>query len=102
LDPQYLPPPPPPAQSASSQAVTALVLGILGIVCCALMGPVAWYLGNQETQAIREGRSPVAGVGFAKAGTILGIVASVLFCLQILWVLFFGGMAFLSALAGHH
>lgn len=98
MDVQYTPQPP---QSASSQAVTALVFGILSLVCCALMGPVAWYLGNQETAAIREGRSPAAGDGFAKAATILGIIACCLLALQLLWVFFFGGMAMLSALAGH-
>ena len=55
MDPQYLPPP--PAQSASSQATTALVLGIVG---------------------------------------------SILLCLQIFWIFFAGGMAILSTLAGHH
>ena len=33
--------------------MTALVLGILGVVCCGLLAPIAWYRGNQELQAIR-------------------------------------------------
>jgi len=89
-----------PAQSASSQAVTALVLGILGVVCCGLLAPVAWYLGNQEGRAIREGRSPVAGEQFAKIAVILGIIGTVLLGLSLLWIFFAGGMAVLSGLAG--
>jgi uncharacterized protein DUF4190 len=90
-----------PAPSPSSQAITSLVLGILSLICCALLGPVAWYLGNQEGKAIREGRSAAAGEGMAKAGMILGIIGTILFALSLLWILFFGGMAFLSALAHH-
>lgn len=86
-------------QSASTQAITALVLGILGIFCCGLLAPVAWYLGNQEVKAIREGRSPVAGEGLAKAGMIMGIIGSILLVLSILWIFFMGGMAVLQGMA---
>jgi len=84
-------------QSASTQAVIALVLGIVGVVCCNILGPVAWFMGNQELKAIREGRSPAAGEGLAKAGMILGIVGTVLLVLAILWIFLWGGMAVLSA-----
>jgi uncharacterized membrane protein YjgN (DUF898 family) len=86
-------------QSASTQAITALVLGILGIFCCGLLAPVAWYLGNQEVKAIREGRSPLAGEGLAKAGMIMGIIGSILLVLSILWIFFMGGMAVLQGMA---
>jgi hypothetical protein len=87
-------------QSSSSQAITALVLGILGIICCGFLAPIAWYLGNQEQQAIREGRSPIAGEGLAKAASILGIIGTVLLALTLIWILFFGGMAVLGGLSG--
>ena len=83
-------------QSSSNQAITALVLGILGIICCGLLAPIAWYLGNQELMAIREGRSPAAGEGLAKAAKILGIIGTVLLVLSILWIFFAGGMAVLQ------
>ncbi|HSS51309.1 MAG TPA: DUF4190 domain-containing protein, partial [Thermoanaerobaculia bacterium] len=64
------PPPPPPSsqylsppQSASTNAIVSLVLGILGVICCGLMAPIAWYLGNQELKAIQAGSSPAAGDG---------------------------------------
>jgi hypothetical protein len=100
--PMYSPPPPPPppvSASASNQAITALVLGILGLVCCSLAAPFAWYFGQTELRAIREGRSPAAGEGMAMAGKILGIVGTVILVFALLWVLFFGGMAVLQGFA---
>jgi hypothetical protein len=87
-----------PQQSASSQAVTAFVLGILSLVCCPLMGPIAWYLGKQEAAAIAQGRSPAAGEGIAKTGLILGILGSIYLAGALLWIFFLGGMAILSAM----
>ena len=85
-------------QSASTQAITALVLGILGVICCNILGPIAWYMGNQELQAIREGRSPIAGEGLAKAGQILGIIGTVLIVLGLLWFFLWGGLAVFQAM----
>lgn len=90
-------------QSSSSQAITAFVLGILGIVCCPLLSPIAWYLGNQEQRAIREGRSPAAGDGLAKVASILGIVGTAALCLGfialLLWLFFFGGLVVLGGMS---
>ncbi|HEV8582379.1 MAG TPA: DUF4190 domain-containing protein [Thermoanaerobaculia bacterium] len=92
-------PPQPQPQSSSTQAVTALVLGILGVVCCGLLAPIAWYLGSQEQKAIREGRSPAAGEGLAKAAVILGVIGTVLLVLSVVWIFFWGGMAILQGMA---
>jgi len=75
-----------------------MVLGIVGIVCCQILGPIAWYLGHQEVQRIRGGQSAQAGEGFAKAGMILGIIGTVLLVLTICWFLFAGGIAILGAM----
>jgi hypothetical protein len=61
-----------------SQATTALVLGILGLVICQVLGPFAWSIGNKELQAIDAGRRPPENRGTANAGKILGIVSTVL------------------------
>ena len=92
-------PPQPQSQSSSTQAVTSLVLGILGVVCCGLLAPIAWYLGSQEQKAIREGRSPAAGEGLAKAAVVLGIIGTILLVLSVLWIFFMGGMAILQGMA---
>ena len=101
--PLYPPPAPPASASASREAVTALVLGILGIVCCGLVAPVAWYLGQNELRAIRLGQASAAGEGMAMAGRILGMIGTALLILGLvvglLWALFFGGMAALHGLS---
>src|SRR5512132_1282143 len=80
------PPPPPPLPPQKSNATTALILGIVSVLCCQILGPVAWYLGNKELQAIRAGAAPITGEGSAKAGMILGIIGTILFALSILWI----------------
>ena len=86
-------------QSASSQAITALVVSILGFVtCCFLLSPIGWYLGRQEQKAIGEGRSPKAGESLAQIAVILGIIGTLVMVFFLFWVFFFGGLAVLSAL----
>lgn len=72
----------------SSQATTVLVLGILSLVCLPILGPVAWVMGNQELQAIDEGRRNPANRGTANAGKILGIIGTGLILVVALVVLF--------------
>lgn len=87
-------------ESPSSQAITALVVSLLGIVtCCLLLSPIGWYLGRQEQQAIREGRSPKAGESLAQIAVVVGIIGTLLMVFFLFWVFFFGGLAVLSALA---
>jgi hypothetical protein len=84
-------------EKASSKATTALVLGILGIVCCGLCAPFAWYIGAAEMKLIKAGLSSQAGKGFAQVGMILGIIGTILIIISIIimiiYFLFFGMMA---------
>jgi hypothetical protein len=73
----------------SSRATTALVLGILGLLCCGLLGIPAMIIGKQEMNNIDQGLAPVEGRGLAQAGFILGIVSLAI------WVL--GTLAWLAA-----
>lgn len=91
------PPPPPqspyggyPAQPArnSNKPVWALVCGILGILCCGLLGIPAIILGRQAASEGQPG-------GMAKAGEILGYVAIGLMILGI--ILFAGGVLSLGS-----
>jgi hypothetical protein len=61
-----------------SQATTILVLGILGLVCCAPLGIAAWVMGNKELEAIDAGLRNPENRGTANAGRIIGIVATAL------------------------
>lgn len=94
-------PPPPPSASTSGRATTALVLGILGVVCCQLCAPFAWYIGNQEVKSVKAGTSPATNQGFAMAGMILGIIGTLILLFTLLWVVFFGGLAVMGAMFGN-
>jgi hypothetical protein len=67
------------AYPESSQASTALILGILGIVCCGPLAVVAWIMANNEQQGIASGRRNPQNEGTANAARIVGIVGTVLF-----------------------
>ncbi len=65
----------------SSQATLALILGIVGLVVCAIAAPFAWSIGNKELQGIDAGRRDPSNRGQANAGKILGIIGTVLMVL---------------------
>lgn len=72
------------AGSPSGQATTALVFGILGLICCPVFGIAAIVLGQQEVSRIDQGMSAIEGRGLAQAGYILGIVSLVVWVLGVL------------------
>lgn len=73
----------------SSQAVVVFVLGILGVMLCQLLAPIAWIVGNGELRGIAEGRRPPQDRGLASAGRVLGIIGTVLLGLGLLFGLGF-------------
>lgn len=84
---QYQPPPAPYQQYGAaapgvgpnpfdSRATPILVLGILSIVICGLLGPVAWIMGRNLKSEAETAGWPEPGT--AKAGRIIGMVASIL------------------------
>ena len=95
----YGQPPPPPGYTTYSpygggggsrqhpQGTTILVLGILSLVICGLLGPVAWIMGQK---AIREMDSDPsaswANRGKVNAGRICGIIATALLVVGIIVV----------------
>jgi len=88
------------APASSNRPVIILVLGILGVVCCGILAPVAWIMGSSELKSIAAGAAPATGEGMAKAGMILGIIGTVLLVLSLLWLFFAGGMAVLQGMSG--
>ena len=100
--PSYPPPAPPPPGGAggpaSGRATTVLVLAIIGLLCCPMTSPVAWWMGAQELKAIRRGESAAANQAAAQIGMILGILGSALLAFFLLWICAFGGLAALSIL----
>jgi len=109
--PGYIPIPPSAVipGKASGRAITALVLGILGVVpCCGhILAPVAWILGAMELKDITAGLAPAEGKGYATAGKILGIIGTVLLILGMLWailwfVFVFSTFAFRAPFSPHY
>ena len=80
----YVPP-------AHPQSMTALILGIVGLLCCALASPFAIWLGQKSMREIDASGGQLGGRGQAQAGLILGIVGVAI------WVL---GFILYSVLAG--
>ncbi|HMQ69898.1 MAG TPA: DUF4190 domain-containing protein [Ignavibacteria bacterium] len=87
------PPPPPPSNqpqnsgSASSNAIIALVLGILSYIACGIFASIpAWIVGKKELNEINAGRSPEAGRTLANIGMWLGIINVILFILGMIFV----------------
>ena len=87
------------AKPDNKSALWALILGIVGIVCCQIAAPFAWYMGGKEVKAIDAGLSAKENRGMALAGKILGIIGTVLMLLWLIWIVFFGGMAVLSGMS---
>jgi hypothetical protein len=86
----YPPPYAPPVQGGYGQqpqnhpnATTALVLGIVGVICCALTAPFAWVMGKKAMDEIDASGGRVGGRGNAQAGYVLGIVGTILLVLGI-------------------
>jgi len=93
------PPPPPPSfisnpppnaplnqnSGASTNAIFALVLGILSFIGCGFIAAIpAWIMGKKEINEINAGRSPEAGRMLAKIGMWLGIINLILTVIAII------------------
>lgn len=75
---------PPPQQGASTQAVVALVLAILGWVGCGcLLSVPAIFVAHAEIGAIERGESSPAGKGMAQAAFWVAIANVVVYVLLI-------------------
>lgn len=70
------------------QGTTILVLGILSLICCGLLGPVAWIMGNSAIKEIDANPSAYSNRGSVQAGRIIGIIATVLLILGIAFYAF--------------
>jgi hypothetical protein len=75
--PVTLPPAYPPSPATSQMAIWAMVTGILSIICCQVLAPVAIVLGAVALSHLKEHRE-LTGRGFAIAGIVLGVLALLL------------------------
>lgn len=88
------------AYPEASQATSALVWSIVGLVCCGPAAIVGFIQARGELEAITDGRRDPANQGTANAARIIAIVVGVLFAVGIAITLFFitvgSGLAFLD------
>lgn len=57
---------------------TILVLGVLSVVLCQVVGPIAWAMGNEEMRRIDSGLVDPSTRNAAFAGRICGMVSTIL------------------------
>ncbi|MGH9210514.1 MAG: DUF4190 domain-containing protein [Acidimicrobiales bacterium] len=69
------------------QGTTILVLGILSLVVCSLLGPVAWVMGNNAMAEIDRAPGAYTNRGSVQAGRICGIIATVLMIVGVVFVI---------------
>ena len=75
---QTPPPQPPQEEKASTNALVAMIIGIVAFFTSLWpAGIIALIMAVKERRAIREGRSPKAGETFALIALILGIIETV-------------------------
>jgi hypothetical protein len=73
------------------QGTTILVLGILSLVVCQIMGPIAWVMGSKAQKEIDLDPARYTNRGNVVAGKILGIIASVLLIVSVVaWIAIIG------------
>ncbi|MEJ7601202.1 MAG: hypothetical protein WKG01_25080 [Kofleriaceae bacterium] len=79
--------------SYATRGTTILVLGILSLVVCGIMGPIAWAMGNSDLREIDRGNAPPDERGSIVAGRICGMIATILLGVSLLFVVAIAGVA---------
>ena len=73
------------APREDSEANMIFILGILGLVVCAICAPIAWAKGQSYRTTCRV--MGVAPSGMATAGWIMGIIGTAVFALSIVVII---------------
>ncbi len=69
---------------------TVLVLGVLGLVLCQVLGPIAWIQGNKARADMRAQPHVMwKNEGLVTAGWVLGIIATVMLALSVVFIVGF-------------
>ena len=87
------PPPPPPlpmAKADDTGATTALILGILSLLCCGLLGPFAIFKGRAALKKAEESGNTIDGRGSAIAAIVLGAIGTASLILAVIYFVVVG------------
>ena len=60
-----------------------LVVGILGLICCQIVAPIAWIMGHSDLNLIRQGYIDPSGRSLTQVGMVLGIIGTLVLLIQI-------------------
>ncbi len=82
------------------QGTIVLVLGILGLVACQILSPVAWVMGNRALAEIDADPNRWSNRSNVNAGRICGIVGTVLLILSVVFIVLVIILPLFLALAG--
>ena len=72
------------APRTDGMATASLVLGILGVLCCGILAPIAAIMGFMSRNRIAASGGAIGGGGLAMAGLILGIIGTVLWIIGVI------------------
>lgn len=73
-------------------ATTIFVLGLLGMLLCGLLAPIALFMGLDYSKRCKRAR--VSPDGLATAGMVLGAVGSILLVIGIIYIAVVGTVVF--------
>ena len=90
----------PPVPPDHPKAQSALIFGILGLVCCGPLGIVGFIQGNNALREIEASGGAFGGAGMAKAGKICGLIAMILTAIGLVVFLFLIAASLVMAPAG--
>ncbi|MFB8281933.1 DUF4190 domain-containing protein [Nocardia colli] len=71
------------------QATMILILGILSLVFCQVIGPVAWVMGKRALNEIDASGGALGGRSNVMVGYVCGIIASALIIISIIFIVLF-------------
>ncbi len=94
---QYPTPPPPHHVPDHPQTTTILIMGILGLALCQVLGPFAWSMGNKALREIDASNGQLGGRDMANVGRILGMVATIILGVGVVFFVFFVAVGIYSA-----
>ncbi|WP_069165509.1 DUF4190 domain-containing protein [Nocardia altamirensis] len=90
----YGPPPDHP------QATTILIIGILGLVFCQILGPVAWVMGKKALNEIDASGGTIGGRTNVMVGYVCGIISTCLIVVSLLFLALFLVLGLVGVFAG--
>lgn len=69
------------------QTTLVFVLGLLGLLLCGILAPIAWGIGGKARREVVESNGRYTNDGLLTAGWIMGIIGTAFLALVLVYVL---------------